>query len=125
MSLAAEMATLLLDFESVEGESATFTRTTGGSYNTTTRQYDGATTTNTAFTGIFLPFDQNEVDGSNILVGDVKCYARPDAFEAAGVTPEAGDVIVRGSQRYKVTPLETYVLGGSVVAYAFLLRGIE
>lgn len=122
------MGTLASTVESAlreAGEALTLRQKSGGTYNTTTRSMDGASTTATSTFGVVTGYSAFEVNGISIELGDLKVEMPAASLTAGSITPSAGDHIQRGSTLYRVVTADTRRMGSETVAYRLHLRGVQ
>lgn len=109
----ATVAELLQEF----GANATFTRTTGSTFDPVAGSYSGGSETVINGNGVQLDYIQSEIDGAVIRRGDVKFY-----FDPAGGEPLIDDVCVFTGKTYRVIDSETLAPNGTHILYELQLR---
>jgi hypothetical protein len=66
-----------------------------------------------------VSFSSKEIDGTNILRGDVKASA---VFDSPSLVPAVGDVITDGDTAYNIMSVEALSPGGVDILYTLQLR---
>jgi hypothetical protein len=116
---AADVDELLAEF----GQSVTLTTRTGGTYNTATGTNTPTTATQTV-TGVVLEWNQRNIDGSLVLVGDKRLLLSPVTTAGAALTaPAANDTVTIGSAVYTIVRVVPLNPAGTVVMYECNIRG--
>ena len=99
------------------GEEVTVTSIAQGAYDSGTGDLAAGSTTN--YTGYAAPFNyaRNEIDGTNVLVSDVRIM-----LEQITVEPLVGDQVAYDSKNYKVINVGKEVVSSVDVIYILQLR---
>lgn len=111
--MAATASELLAEF----GMAVTLSRMTQGAYNPATGTNTNTPTTH-AGTGVKLDYEQSEIDGTHIRVGDQRVYLAPDL----AVTPQTGDTLTIGAEVWKVIASRPLSPAGVVVLHDVQVR---
>ena len=112
-NIAITAAALISD----KGQTVSFSRQTGGTFDPVLGSESGASTT--AFSGkaVALSYNKLEIDGTVILRGDVKLV-----LEATDTEPAANDECTVDSIVYRVMAVEPISPGGTTVINKVQLR---
>lgn len=112
-NMASIATSLIAEF----GQSASFTRTTQGTYDPEALEATGETST--TFTGSIVPsaYSTREIDGVNIQVGDSKVLAH-----IMDEVPMVGDVLTFGSQDFRVINVAITKANGNDCLYTLQVR---
>lgn len=89
----------------------------GGSYDTTTGAVTGGTTSTATIRGVFIDYNERDIDGTNVLADDRKLLVQADGLT---LTPEVGDLIDDEVRLERVRRLKS---GDTVIAYICQTRG--
>lgn len=116
MTFASDLQGVALDLLSDLGESITLSRVVEGDYNTATSEA-GATppTTYTGY-GHPSPYNKNEVDGSTILMSDIRLLIYTTT------TPLVGDVATIDGVAHRVESVQKIRAQGTNIIYKLQLR---
>lgn len=100
------------------GRSVTLTRRTPGSYDPTTGGPGAGTTAAHAGTAALFDYQQKDIDGTHIRVGDQRAYIAPDL----AVTPQTGDTLTVGSDVWSIIASRPLAPAGTVVLHEAQVR---
>lgn len=115
-SLSTSLKSLGISLITEFGQVVTVTRNTVVSYDPVTSNTTTSTSTYSAY-GVPEEYSNNQVDGVNVLVGDIRLLV-------GGITaePNIGDVVSLSSIDYRVISVGREVLNGEAVLYYLQLR---
>ena len=99
------------------GSTVTLTRPATGEYDPATGTVN-VTPQNVTSRAVRSQFHTQEIDGANVLTGDVKVLVSPDI----ALEPQAGDSITLTGTTYRVMRCEEVKPGDSVVLYTVQAR---
>lgn len=116
MTFYSGLATTATRLLTEKGQQATWSRTTGGTFNPATGATTGGTTTNYSAYGVLLDFDTRLIDGDNILRTDKRFVMQ------SGDVPEVNDVVTVNSVAYTVLAIRETNPAGTAVIYELQLR---
>lgn len=111
--LASTASRLLTD----KGQSVTFSRQTGGTFDPVLGAESGASTTTFSGYAAALSYNNAEIDGTVVKKGDVRLV-----IESTTATPETGDQCTVDSVVYRVMMVEPVSPGGTTVINKVQLR---
>lgn len=111
--LAAVASRLLTD----KGQSVSFSRRTGGTFNPATGTYSGDTATTFSGYGAAFNYNKTEIDGTIVQSGDLRLI-----LEAVATPPAQGDEATVGGIDYRVMDVRPTSPGGTVTHYELQLR---
>jgi hypothetical protein len=111
---AATAARLLLKF----GRAVTLTRVTPGAYDPATGAPGTGTTATHAGTAALFEYQQKDIDGTHIRMGDQRAYIAP----GLAVTPQTGDTLTIGSDVWSVIASRPLSPAGIVVLHEAQVR---
>ena len=92
-----------------------------GTYNPLTKEFDSTGWEARPFWGALFDYDDKQVDGTNIHVGDIKLLAE----QVSGYEPEAGHKVLVGSTEYSIIRARRLSPGGTTVITECQLRSGE
>jgi hypothetical protein len=98
------------------GQTITWSRTTGGTFDPAEGTTTGGTTTNYSGYGALFDFNSNLVDGDNIKATDKRLLLQ------SGDVPELNDVLTVNGTAYTVLNIEELNPAGTTVKYELQLR---
>lgn len=98
------------------GQSVTFHRGVVGQYDPSTGKPAVSTLSYTGF-GAAFDYSRKEIDGTNVLSGDIKFL-----LERTTTTPAVHDVVTIDGKGYRVLVVTPTAPGGTVVMYECQLR---
>lgn len=110
----AAVATRLLD---TYGQTVTFSRETGGSFDPVLGVYSGQSTSTFTGSGAAFDFNRSEIDGEIIQRGDIRLM-----LEAVDTKPIIGDACTVNGVDYRVMSVMESSPGGTVTHYELQLR---
>lgn len=120
MTIGAEAATDVLAALGSYGQALTLRKVNEGTYDPTTGGTTGASTSDTACTGMMQAYKNRDIDGERIKANDRRCII---AASGLAVAPETGDRIVTAAAAvYTVIAFQTVELNGSPIYYAGQVR---
>lgn len=101
------------------GRSVTLRSVTAGTYDPATRTKSGASTSDATVSMAFNNYTQNQIDGEVIRRDDLE-----GLLAASGLTtaPENGDIVIDGSNQYKIVNVDVIQPGDTVIVYKLQLR---
>lgn len=94
------------------GTAATFTRTTGSTFNPATGSYTGGTVVTIAGNAVRMDYAKGEIDGELVQRGDFKLL-----FGGAAGEPAIGDTVAFGGNNYRVMDVSPLSPAGVSVMY--------
>ncbi|WP_430434259.1 hypothetical protein [Methyloversatilis sp.] len=100
------------------GRAVTLTRTTHGAYDSATGAPGTGTTVTHAGTAALLEYQQRDIDGTHIRVGDLRAYIAPDIE----ITPQTGDTLTIGGEMWSVIASRPLAPAGVVVLHDAQVR---
>lgn len=111
--MAATAGELLAEF----GQDVTLVRGLTGAYTpaTGTATVSG---TNSYGKGVVLDYNQRDIDGTLVRQGDQRVYLSVDV----GVTPQTGDSLLIGGQKWSVVASRTLAPAGTAVIHDVQVR---
>lgn len=98
------------------GQSITWSRTTGGTFDPALGETTGQTTTNYSGFGAMFDFDTRLIDGQQILATDKRLLLQ------AGDVPEVQDLLTINGTVYTVISKSDLTPAGTTVIYELQLR---
>jgi hypothetical protein len=110
----AAIASRLLD---TYGQTASFSRVTGGTKNAATGITSGTSTTTYSGKGAAFDYNRSEIDGTLIVSGDIRLM-----LEATTTAPLVGDTCTVSSIAYRVESVKESSPGGEATHYELQLR---
>ena len=112
-----------------KGAVLTLTRTAQGAYDPTTSTTAAATVTIYSGSAFRESYSSKEIDGTRILVGDVRLLISPILRDGSGDFPKPApstDVLTFGGQDYTVINPESWNFDGeSNVGFSVQARGVQ
>jgi len=109
---------------SERGSEVTFRRIPKGSYDTTTGTVTSGAAQDETVLVAFKEYNQNQVDGTNVLRGDR--IALMSAFKSDGTAltkrPEEGDLFVGVGDKARIISVREYLDNDVVIAYRCQVR---
>jgi hypothetical protein len=119
MSFYSDMAEMAREQIEEYGRTVILRRNNEGAYNADTDTMDGGTVSDVSVKVLFTEYRQNEIDNTIILRGDKKILI---ADAALGFAPQHNDIIVDGTDHYKVINLSTVQPGDTPLLYKLQVR---
>ncbi|MCF0055517.1 hypothetical protein [Dyadobacter sp. CY356] len=119
MSFYSEMADMAKEAIAENGRPVILRRNTEGSYNPATDTFTGTGNVDENPSALFTEYKQAEIDGTVIIRGDKKVLLADAALTAP---PEYNDIIVDGSDEYKVINIFTVKPGDTSIIYKLQVR---
>jgi hypothetical protein len=108
------------------GEALILEQVSAGTYSTTTGGYTGESTTRTAFTGFVGPYTSREINGTSVLLGDLRVVVDGSQLAALSLVPESGNTIERsGGERYRIVSVEDRPINGASLVQMIQIRGAD
>lgn len=98
-----------------DGSSLTLTRQVGGVYNPATGTKTAGTSTNFTVRGVFINYEDRNIDGSVIHMGDRRLLVSP---QGSTTVPQIGDVV----DGMKLLDVRSYAPKGVPIAWACQAR---
>lgn len=89
----------------------------GGTYNTTTGAVTGGSTLTATIRGVFIDYNEQDVDGTNVLADDRKLLVQADGLT---LVPEVGDFV---DDEVRIERVRRIQSGATVIAYICQTRG--
>ncbi|MBT2326120.1 hypothetical protein J7E62_27710 [Variovorax paradoxus] len=114
--VAAEVDGILVEY----GADATLTRVTPGAYDPATGTTGAASTTTWAGTGAKFDYEQRDIDGSLVRMGDQRVYLSTVGI----VNPKTGDTLTIGGTVYQVIASRPLQPALTAVLYDVQIRGV-
>ncbi|EGK71907.1 hypothetical protein METUNv1_01685 [Methyloversatilis universalis FAM5] len=111
---AATATRLLLKF----GRAATLTRVAPGAYDPATGAPGAGSTALHAGTAALFDYQQKDIDGTHVRMGDQRAYIAPDL----AATPQTGDTLTIGSDVWSVIASRPLAPAGTVVLHEAQVR---
>lgn len=118
MFRASDIAKLVNTF----GQTVTFERSTGGTYDTTTGTITGATDTNPTVKVYFYNYKTEEVDGNAVLMGDRKVAVLPKDTNGDPFVPVENDIISGVGDKVSIKRVVPTYSGNQVIVYTCQVR---
>lgn len=100
------------------GRAVTLTRKTPGAYDPATGAPGAGTTATHAGTAALFDYQQKDIDGTHIRVGDQRAYIAPDL----AVTPQTGDTLTVGGDTWSVIASRPLAPAGVIVLHDVQVR---
>jgi hypothetical protein len=100
------------------GRKAVLTRKAQGTYNPATSSANQGAPVEYSVTVVTLEYSSREIDGTNIVAGDVRAYVEA----GADVEPAIGDNMTIDGQAWRVVQPKPLNPGGVVLLYDLQLR---
>ena len=97
------------------GSDLSFTRQVGGSYNAQTGTVTGGTPTTIPFRGVFINYDDRNIDGTLVQTGDRRLLVSATSI---GSPPAQGDVV----SGHRVVNVRAIAPKGVAIAYTCQVR---
>jgi len=119
MSFYSEMAEMAREQIDEYGRLAIIRGTTGNTYNPSTDTNSGGTITETSVKMLFTEYRAKEIDGTIILRGDKKVMI---ANAALNTPPMHNDIVIDGTNEYKVIDISTIQPGDTPLIYKLQVR---
>lgn len=110
----ASVAASLLD---TYGQSVTFSRNTGGTFDPVLGSYSGQSASSFTGNGAAFDFNKSEIDGEIVQRGDIRLI-----LEQTDTKPLIGDKCTVSSVDYRVLAVTESSPGGTVTHYTVQLR---
>jgi hypothetical protein len=89
----------------------------GGTYDTTTGTVTGGATSTATIRGVFIDYNEQDIDGTNVLADDRKLLVQADGLT---LVPEVGDFVDDEVRIERVRKIQS---GATVIAYICQTRG--
>jgi hypothetical protein len=100
------------------GYDITLSRTNvGGTYSTTTGKVGSGSTTTATLRGVFVNYEQEDIDGTSVLADDRKLLVQARGLNVA---PKKGDLVAGDVQ---IVSVRTIKAGATTIAYVCQARG--
>lgn len=113
-SLAATALRQIAD----KGRNVTLRRDAAGTYNPASDTFTAGDEDNETVKAVITDYHDRQIDGEIIMRGD-----RRAIIAASGLTaPDKGDVIVDGSDQYRIINIETVKPGDTALLYKLQVR---
>lgn len=119
MNFYSEVAGTAQEMIAEFGRSVTLRRNSEGTYNPATDAISGATTTDVAVQAVFTEFKQKDIDGTLIQQGDKQVLVAAAALTSP---PENNDILVDGSDQYRIIELMAIQPGDTALIYKVQVR---
>lgn len=119
MSFYSEMADLAKEEIEANGRAVILRRNNEGTYDADTDTFTGTDVTDVNLIALFTEFKQTEIDGRMIVRGDKKVLI---AASSLASPPESNDIIIDGTDHYKVIPIDTIRPGDTPIIYKLQVR---
>ena len=101
------------------GRSVVLRRNNEGTYNPATDTITGASTTDVSVIAVFTDFEQDEIDGTLIVRGDKKAVIAAGSLNSP---PENNDILIDGSDQYRIVQLMAVQPGDTALIYKVQVR---